>query len=297
LGKTSLHDATLIIDGSISDFSKTDWNQTYNSFNIQYSYDYGSKEFLKSLSILHVDDILGFPTQSRDSAVGVSVSPSGQTLAGLVSSSGLVANNVFYTNDGSDTTGGDLLAAKHAYFPSNALDTDDCFYYVGGTTIYYYGPDPYNRDWNTYVSGTDVPYLIAKGMWTQCYNQYVQNKSVKLASSDVSELMWYIDSVDYDPTNNVSVGYSSAAGNLLNLMVGTLGQHTVPGWIITQKDTVIYSIPINENTYNTEIFDCILFNDAIYTNGVSRTGWISSIETDVENDQFIIRTILLPVGQ
>jgi hypothetical protein len=301
-GKTQTHDNSLIVEGSISDFSKTDWTQTYNSFNLGYGYDPGLKGFTKFFTIAHVDDSRGFPTPSRTGTLGISVAPSGYTLAGLLLHYSLTTGNLFYT-DGNDTTGVDLLAAKQLYFPSATLSAGDSFIVTNTGGVFYYGPDIYNRDWTTYVSGAGITYTSAQVLWAPCHYQWTQNKIVKLASSDVSDLYWFIDSTSYDASDNSSSGTASSAFMLLELLAGSLtgtppggGNHVI-GWSIYQKDVVTYSIPITANTFATEIMDCLKFNDVVFTNGTDRTGWVMSVETDAANDQFIIKVVMLPVGQ
>ena len=225
-GKSPNHDNILIIDGSITEFVKTDWSQTYNSFNLRYSYDPGLKDFTKFFKITHVDDDRGFPTETSDA---------------------------------------------------------------------------YNRDWTTYCSGSGLTYTYAAYFWNACHYQWTLNKTVKLASSDVSDLYWFIDSVDYNPLDDTSSGQYSSAYQLLKILIGDPNHqwstNTYSGWATTQKDIVTYSIPINANTYGTEIFDVISFTDSIYTNGNYRTGWIMSIETNAAEDQYIIKSVLLPLGQ
>ena len=300
-GKTATHDVNLITDKSITDFSKTEWNQTYNSFNLKYNYDPGLKAFTKFFSICHVDDTRGFPAMSTQSKVGVSAVPSTYaTLAALVSGLGLSVGSIFYTSNASDTTATSLLALKQAIFPAASLAIGDSFLVQqlsGPLTVVYYGPDIYNRDWTTYVSGAGISYQIAQlDLWGACHQQWNKNRTVKLAAGDISDLNWFIDSTSYNPADGSGSALLSSAYSLLLKLIGTVnGEHIIPGWATCQKDIVTYSIPINSNTVCHEIMDCLQFNEIIFSNSVNRIEWLMSIETDAKNDQFILRAVMLPV--
>ena len=56
-----------------------------------------------------------------------------------------------------------------------------------------------------------------------------------------------------------------------------------------------YALPINSANISLELLDVVTFNDAIYTKGADRTGWIVSIEVDAPNDQVKIRVMLQPL--
>jgi hypothetical protein len=53
-GKTQSHDDSIIVRDSIESFEKTDMAQVYNSFNLKYCYDPGSKEYLKAFNITNI---------------------------------------------------------------------------------------------------------------------------------------------------------------------------------------------------------------------------------------------------
>lgn len=62
-GKTTTHDKTLIVRNSLSGFTKTDLNNVYNSFLMQYAFNPGSNNMLRSFNVSNVDQS-SFPSAS-----------------------------------------------------------------------------------------------------------------------------------------------------------------------------------------------------------------------------------------
>jgi hypothetical protein len=64
-GKSTLHNSLLIIEGSISNLEKTDFSQIYNSFQLSYNYDPGSKNYTRFINVSSVDATGGFPVPTN----------------------------------------------------------------------------------------------------------------------------------------------------------------------------------------------------------------------------------------
>jgi hypothetical protein len=217
-GKISLHDNNLVIADSIKSYSKTDFSQCYNSFNIKYDWDPGQNKYNSSINITNVDQT-SFPSISQ-------------------------------------------------------TDTD-------GSLL-----------WEKYVSGLPSnAYADSSQLWGFCNNSYLSNKTIRQAQDDVQKCDFYIDRSEFEelaPDSssfiNSGSGVESSAFKLLQLEAW---------WTTQQKDLVQYSIPLNANTYATEIMDVVNFNDMIYTDSTSKVGWITAIEDDLSNDSLNLTAILI----
>ena len=55
---------------------------------------------------------------------------------------------------------------------------------------------------------------------------------------------------------------------------------------------VSYSIPVNANTYGTDLLDVVYFNDVIYTNGKNIPGWVVKISVNTAKDQYDLSVML-----
>lgn len=142
--------------------------------------------------------------------------------------------------------------------------------------------------WWLYFGGLPsdtTSYNEAKTIWNMCQNSYLQNKIIRQAQNDASQLNWFIDSLLYDESDLSSTGDSSAAYKFLYLFAK---------WATLQKYNVSYSIPLNNTTILSELLDVINFKDTIYTNKNNQIGWMTGIELDTENDLLKIQDTLLP---
>jgi hypothetical protein len=206
-GKTSYHNSSLIIDGTIESLGKTDFTQVYNAFQLSYNYDFGSKSYTRFFNVQNIDK-----------------AHVGQT------------------------------------FPPQS-----------DISWYNYVPGLSNQDW-----------FQAANIWYQCILSYQRNAVSQLATTQISELPWFIDESIFS-RNSTLDPTDSAAWAFLQFLVY---------WSTRQKDIVTYNIPLNENTAGTELLDCIQFRDTVYTANSDRTGWITSIEIDATNNQLILQVIL-----
>ena len=149
-----------------------------------------------------------------------------------------------------------------------------------------------NPLWWSYCSGLQTSstdpsegYGASKAIWDICHASYLMNGVAHQAQGDISQLDWYSDSLIYDSTDSSGSGALSSAYQFLTMLAQ---------WATLQKDIVSYSIPINSDTIGTELLDAIQFNDIIYTNGTYRTGWITKVEYDIQNDRINLEAILQP---
>ena len=205
-GKTSIHNSALIIDGSLTGIEKTDFSQVYNSFQLSYNYDAGSKSYTRFINV-KVDGISSLP-------------------------------------------------------PSTGTD------------------------WTKYVSGIGSDpssWADANNVWSQCRQSYIDNNVVQLPNLQMSELPWFVDASIFDSLATNGTGLTSSAWKYLNFCAY---------WSTRQKDIVTYNIPITSNTAGTELLDCISFTDDVLTDGITRTGWITSIELDAVNSQYILQVVM-----
>jgi hypothetical protein len=143
-----------------------------------------------------------------------------------------------------------------------------------------------NPDWHNYVTGLSTQdWFQAANVWYQCILSYQRNAVNQLATTQISELPWFLDESIYQGNSTLDPTASAAWAFLQFLTY----------WTTRQKDIVTYNIPINENTAGTELLDCIQFRDDVFTGGDDRTGWITSIEVDATNNQFILQVTLQSV--
>jgi hypothetical protein len=299
-GKTTTHDNSLIVDQSIDSWDKSDISNVYNSFNLQYNFDPGSNNYLRNFIVSALDTLGSFPSSSAMVNAIQEPDLSSMTLANVIANGGntLLAGSLFYlttTNDTSDSK----LGASGA--KGSALAIGDCFEVnPEGATVTYVGPVGLSgavASWYQAFGGllntssapgdptTNTGYLPAKQIWNLCQTSYLIARKNLQAQSDISELPWFIDRRLFDPTSSWGTGVNSSAFLLLTLL---------SIWATQQKDLVSYAIPLNHNTYGTELLDCINFNDAYYTGGSNRTGWVCGVEVDAKNNQLKIDAILLP---
>jgi hypothetical protein len=141
-------------------------------------------------------------------------------------------------------------------------------------------------NWQSYVTGVpDSAYSDASNIWTECINSFKDNQVTQIASTQISELPWYVDAKIFDSNATNGTGTTSSAFYYLKF----LGY-----WTTRLKDVITYSIPITTNTVGTDILDCVTVKNAVYTDGTARTGWIVSRELDAVNDLLILQAMLLP---
>jgi len=158
-------------------------------------------------------------------------------------------------------------------------------------------PDPTDATiplWWSYCSGlqTDkndwtVGYVESGYLWSLCHDSYVINSVIHQAQADVSQLNWFGDSLIWDASDTSCTGLNSSAYTLLYYLIQ---------WCTLQKDIVSYSIPLNENTYGTELLDIVNFNDIIYTNGNDIPCWVIGLEVDTSKDQLNLQVMLQPLS-
>lgn len=149
-----------------------------------------------------------------------------------------------------------------------------------------------NPLWWSYCSGlqtstTDpsVGYIDSNALWDTCHASYLLNGVMRGAQVDKSELPWFGDSLLWDSTDTSCTGVTSSAYLYLQLLLQ---------WCTLQKGIIPYSIPLNENTCETELLDIVNFNNTIYTNGADISGWIVGLEVDASKDQLILQVLLQP---
>jgi hypothetical protein len=296
-GKTTTHDNSLIVDQSIESWQKTDASSVYNSFNLQYNNDPGSNSYLRNFIVSALNTLANFPDANQ--LVGaVAVNASGLSLADVRSNYSLIADSLFYLTTTSDTTDNALGVSG---VKGSALVISDAFVVnPDGSTVTYEGPSGttgavpawfqafgglFNTDITKYPVN-NTAYTASKQIWDLCHASYLQTQKILQAQGDIGELPWFIDRSLFDSTATWGTGTQSSAFLLLTLLAI---------WTTKQKDVVTYAIPLNANTYGTELLDCVNFSDVVYTGGVNRVGWVTGVEVDVNNDQLKITTTLLPV--
>ena len=292
------HNQNNIVRDSIENFEKSDISQLYNNFLLQYNYDPGPNKFIRAFTVANVDKFTSFPAVSTiDRLTPAYLSSSNRTIGtGTIN---------FTIATGLNLTIGAGIAADH-----------DSSNYVEGTISSYaiatgvvsilvttaVGSGTFNS-WNVSLLGnptwyqcfgglqgspgfSSVGYAESKVIWDACRASYTVNGAVKQAQNDISELNWYIDRALFDIATSWGTGDTSSAYYLLKLLAQ---------WTTLQKDVVSYALPINSANISLELLDVVTFNDAIYTKGADRTGWIVSIEVDAPNDQVKIRVMLQPL--
>ena len=288
-GKTATHDKSLIVRTSIDSFEKTDISELFNSFFLQYNFDPGLQQYIRSFIVSQIDNLAFFPginDVGGDTGVVPSIYAS---LAVLISTKGFVYGNIFYTTDGSDTTDNALAGIKGA-----GLIAGDSFLVTGGSTAVWEGVNSgLFPTWYNYFGGLigdnsnpALNYADSKDIWDRCRASYTVNQSVKQPQSDISQLPWFIDTFLF---NNGTDTWGHGTNSSAYLFLQLLAQ-----WTTLQKYVVSYRIPINKETVETELLDVVTFNDVIYTAGEDVPGLIIHVEPDPATDQFVINAILKP---
>jgi hypothetical protein len=298
---TFLHNSGNIVRDSLTDFTKTDISQLFNSFFLQYNFDAGLQEFTRAFFVANLDMFSSFPPVEN-----VTISPNYQTTSStsMFLSLGLktltVDANLPYSNGqtlyitpfvGASPYMQGVITSYNS--TTGSLTVNIQSYYTTGLTYnsWVVGSiqDP---EWFLCFGGlvgspnfAAAGYAESKVLWDKCEHSYTVNSVVKQAGNDISQLMWFIDRALFDSSTTWGTSDTSSAYYLLQLLAQ---------WATLQKYIATYSIPINAANIELELLDAGTLNDPVFTNGVDKLGYIVSIAVNSSNDQLDIKMLLLP---
>ena len=161
-------------------------------------------------------------------------------------------------------------------------------YYIDGIDVAAF--PGVGTDWSPYVGGLNAgSYAEAKTLWDVCHESYVRAQVIAHElPSNLSNLDWYTDVTLFNPDATEFVGTDSSAWKYLVNLVE---------WTTRQKQTVEYSLPLNDTTIVLDLLDRVTFSDTIYTVGTTRDGWITKIGLDLKKHTMEIELTLDPWDQ
>lgn len=142
-------------------------------------------------------------------------------------------------------------------------------------------------DWKTYVGGlSEDSYADAKDLWETAHASYLRTEAINELPKRSAILSWFTDLEMFAPGEpSVYLGTGSSAYKALQNCVQ---------WCTRQFNEVEYSIPLTAANIVRETLDPITFNDAIYTSGSNRYGWITKLKIDPSRDQINVTALLQP---
>ena len=135
------------------------------------------------------------------------------------------------------------------------------------------------------VDGATAPAsytLNQQDLWAVCNRAYDRFGVLNPLPAELRECRWYVDYSLIDSTAITYAGTDSSAWKLLQNVVE---------WSTQRKDVIRYELPMTATNALLEIMDCVTVNDAIHTNGVNRSGWITRIED--RPDKGVIRVSVM----
>jgi hypothetical protein len=65
-------------------------------------------------------------------------------------------------------------------------------------------------------------------------------------------------------------------------------------WLTRQKAEVKFSTQLDSDSVKTELLHAVSFTDPVYTHNETRTGWVTEVEFDINNNTLKLGYILQP---
>jgi hypothetical protein len=269
-----VHDKSIIIRGSISNWDKTDLAVVYNDFNIQYNQNPGLNKLDRSLvvtnisaaafpviTVLDTDDVPLWEKYSN--FPGIPKAPISFNPTAVLPTNPEIGDSYLATA----TANGWITGHYYAYSGSAWSD--------GGTAASPSG-------W-----GYPYAYAMAKTLWDGCNASYKKNFVIQQPGDDLSKLEYYPDRSILSDLTKAAQGINDHSSPFIYL------QYLIY-WCTIQKYLVQYQIPINSTNATLDMLQPIKFADKIYTNDVQRQGWIVRISPNPSADVFDVKLILAP---
>jgi hypothetical protein len=316
---TIIHDNSIIIRNSIKNFALTPLTNVYNNLKVDFAYDYGLNEYMKSYSVNFIDIYSAFPQYDDElqSLADINSTPNfwngvirkyddehyaitmpgrpevldylkvGGTLVfpemfgrGISSDKQLILKNCYITETISDPA----TLVQDIIFTCDVIVDDTA---SGASLNTYYTEIKYSDsiilDWKTFVTGMN-DYDSAKIIWENCRAGYLQTRTINQMPEDRSKLIWASDleSVGEQPRQYDEYAYQY----LLNSS----------SWNTVQKFVCEYQVPITSDTVKLELMKKIHFTDPILTPQIENKiqygiGWIVNLSLDATKN--IINVTLL----
>lgn len=143
-------------------------------------------------------------------------------------------------------------------------------------------------DWTQYCGGVGPgTYADSKDMWGTCHRSYLRdNTPTPDLPVTMSQLNWYHDLTISDPANVVNSGVDSSVFKYLT---------NCTEWLTRQKDYASYSIPMTaDNIKAIDLVSKVYFDDLLYTDDRTYTGWITRISYNIKAGTIDITTMFEP---
>jgi len=295
------HDETKII--KILKYEKSPISKVYNDITLNYDWNPGLKKFNKSMFITKTDDPgdLGFPDIHESTGTDTDRSSTWtSTFTWKNTETEWIAHHVFNADPTSWLSVGNYLTLigdngyiiSFSYVNNIKQDGSDwvavCKYdnqfgITNGATCSsgtIYQNSTAIPLWTTYMGGLN-DYVTGKAWWEICHASYDRSLTVNPLPRELGDCYWFIDNEDFETGTG---GSGNAVYYYMQLLVL---------WATRQKDVVEYTIPINAANVQRELMEYITFNDAIYTNGSDRNGWITKIK-HIPGKHIFIEAVLIP---
>ena len=298
-------DESNIIRDSIGNLKKVSIIKVYNEFILKWGYNQGSGKYDKMISINDVESETVFPGYLVDDT---GAAASEVTTPNVVScdyyNSGY-GNIVFdasiastlYVGDSITIylTSGGVITSDVIYFATITKVDDDTIYFdtpLQQTTTAAYQLGITNIKVYSHTSGSNSPlwmalvggvksYSMASALWSACRASYEKTNVVKAYPS--LEADWFIDDELFYNLNEML--YDTSPILFLQNFID---------WVSIQKDSILFSVPINSSTIAINILDYVSFTDPIITLDISRYGWITKSKINTKKNVVEFELLLKP---
>lgn len=282
---TATHDASKVVRGSITKYEKTPAQSVFNDFYIRYGINPGSGDFDKAFQITNAD-LPQFPTNTED-AIGANAA-SGQKDV-------LVTDGTLFGVEDIVTIADDSISERGVI---SSIATNTITMVANLKNSYTTAANGYvTGRWEEYASGLPGnAYAEAKTIWDQAKSGYDQVKSIQEFPKELAELPWYTDHSLFNTDKPWVTGTEATDEPWFTGTGATAWKFLkqVADWCTRQKNNVEYSLPITAGNIEIDLLDRVSFVDAVYTDSVTLSGWLSRVEINPSNDSITVKNTLEP---
>lgn len=147
-------------------------------------------------------------------------------------------------------------------------------------------PSTSGQTWKTFVGGvSDGSYADAKIWWDACSESYLRCYALQPFPKEKQEQAWFTTSSIFNGLTSAKVSTQDAAFKFMDNCVR---------WLSRQKTEVKIATPITSASVITELCQTCSFSDSVYTDGETRTGWVTGVEFDLKNAEIRLGYMLEP---
>lgn len=150
----------------------------------------------------------------------------------------------------------------------------------------------YVEAWKEWVSGiSGNTYNDAKQLWEVCHESYLRANIVQPLSQSTSlcKLYWFSNITDDNLYKAVLTPQPASTGGSAYKYLKNCTE-----WLTRQKAEVKFSTQLDSDSVKTELLHAVSFTDPVYTHNETRTGWVTEVEFDINNNTLKLGYILQP---